>query len=433
MIQVTGQLGDQSQERELLESFVAQRAEIAQLKMLQNAMRQLLGQFLGFWPWGVACDPDAGMGRSLQELRTNWQTIQQTGGDLPGFSRTQALLASVDLLDHASSRPWDRLAAALLCAFYQEFDQQTALPAVEESSWPVCPAFDPQDYRPEQRPYLNPFGALQRTLDANRDRFVGAYLFGSYASQDFIPGWSDADVLLVLDRSCFQDERSLLETRALLLQQQSRLFEVDPLQLHGFFTLTWADLGWYPQSYFPLVLFDFSRSLLDPGASLVVREREDSQERLEIFRQQTDYIIRLAHSNWIPGSPVERKVFFHKVFTYPLYFLQALGIHCYKKHSFEIARATCPEFDWACIDRATEWMQSRQTDTRLEGLIRRLARMKPYASACLLQSRLYRLANRVRVPMWQVSDEEIRQLIADMARLATQCSAYIDDQSHSLE
>lgn len=412
---------------------MAQRAQIAQIRALQNAMHQLLGQFLGFWPWGAACDPGVEMNRSLQELRANWGTGQQKEGGLPGFSEFQALLASVDSLDQVPAHTSNRLAATLLCTFYQEFGQQIDLPATDEEPWPVCPPFAPQDYRPEQRPYLNPFQALQETLDANRERFVGAYLFGSYASQDFIPGWSDADVLLVLDQSCFLDEQSLLETRTLLLQQQRHLFEVDPLQLHGFFTLTWADLRWYPQSYFPLILFDFSRALLEPDSSLLVRTRDDSQERLEIFRQQTDYITRLVRSGWVPGSPVERKVFFHKVFTYPLYFLQALGIHCYKKHSFEIARVTCPEFDWSCIDRATEWMRTRQTHNRLEGLIRRLAGMNPYASACLLQSRIYRLANRVRAPMWQVSDGEIRQLIADMARLATQCSAYIDNQSHVLE
>ncbi len=395
----------------------------AYVRRAQNLMHRQLGDFLGFWPWRSgwripahhSIDPLVALDRELarfedyrgEELSTFRTRLNQIAGDVsPGK------IASYQ-------------AAEILCAFYGDFQAIANLPAQTQKVKPACTVFDPANYISEQRTHLRPLAALRQALETNRALFWGAYLFGSYATHDFIPGWSDADVLLVLSPACFSDPAVLLKVRQQILQWQKHLFQIDPLQLHGFFIITWADLHWYPEYFFPLILFDYAYSLLEGDETAIITCRNDRAERLDTFRQQTEHIIRVHTSGNLPKTQKEAKLLFHKAFTLPLYFLQAQGIRCYKRESFALARQSAPELNWRCLDEPTRWMRTCANHTRLEYAIRQLTGFNPYAGAHLLQSRPYQWLNRVGNPLWDVHPDKMRHFIANVATLASASMEYI--------
>ena len=373
---------------------------------------------MGFWPWGKGCSGREGNGFSPFRAFAD-KRIPASDRDVARLVEFEAMTSGFANLP--INQAGEELEAAFLCSFYNKFALLDDLLAGNDSKRITCSIYDSEMYSLDQRKFLRPIEKIREALVVNQDKLLGAYLFGSYASYDFIPGWSDADILLILSPKCFESPRTLLEVRDLLLHLQAYLVQIDPLQLHGFFVLTWADLIWYPQVYFPCALFERSLALLDYDEPLEVWERDDEVERVEIFDAQVAYFTKLRLSGRLPQTHVERKLFFHKAFTLPLYFLQATGMHCYKKESFAIACQKYPQLDWDCLSLPTAWMRERPNEMGFERMVSRLPGMDPYRRACLLWSKAYRWAHGLRRPFWQVSPGEFQKVVEDITNLAVSC------------
>lgn len=400
------------------------------LREAQNAAHQALSNYMGFWPWGndVDTDPTHWM-RPFLTLDASYVAATAESRIDPGLPKFSELLRDNAMRDNAMENRHGRVggdrAEQLLCAFYTEFATLKDLPgAIHEPISNVRP-FDIDDYSQDSRGHLGPLEDLRSQLVDGAGKIDAAYLFGSYATGDYIPGWSDVDVLLVLSSTCFGSAKSLRDTKEFIAGLQKYVYRVDPLQLHGFFVLTCADLNWYPQYYFPLVLFETSKSLLGLDQSMSFNTRDDSAERIDVFTSQVQYFRELHSSDQLPINHIDRKLFFHKIFSFPLYFLQAVGTHCYKRESFEIARTRYPEFGWGCLDEPTNWMRSRPNLVGLETVVERLFGASPTKRAMLLQSSLYRGASRFRKPLWGVERQELKRVVGEVAALAECCADYV--------
>ena len=120
----------------------------------------------------------------------------------------------------------------------------------------------------------------------------GAYVHGSLATSDAIP-YSDFDALVILKDDVCRDARRLMEVACTLNGLRRTMFEFDPLQHHGWFVLTEADLLFYCDAYFPFELFRYSRSLV-PGSSsrIQVAPRDSRREFRMVFERALDGVER---------------------------------------------------------------------------------------------------------------------------------------------
>ena len=95
--------------------------------------------------------------------------------------------------------------------------------------------------------------SLQETLR-------GVFVHGSLGTYEEI-NYSDFDALAVIKQETISDSEKLYSTIKSLNSALKIMYEMDPLQHHGWFILTEDEFFDYPDSYFPAELFRHSKSL----------------------------------------------------------------------------------------------------------------------------------------------------------------------------
>ena len=234
--------------------------------------------------------------------------------------------------------------AKLLSELYRDFDKNK--PAAKKKAVGIKPnVLDDNDYKSD---YLKPVLKLKEFSGLRlREYIAGAYVHGSLATLDYIVGWSDFDTLVVVSRHAIADFKRLLELRDLFYASRKFLCEIDPLQHHGHMVFTEYDMDYYCQTFFPLVLFRYSKSLLGPK-KLEFELRDCTNENIAKFNWFADYFKSL-NGNSKMGS-YNAKFLLHAVTLFPTLYLQAKNIHVYKKFSFGIARKDFKPKEWDVID-----------------------------------------------------------------------------------
>lgn len=216
-----------------------------------------------------------------------------------------------------------------------------------------CPnSFDPSRYKQKDYAYLKPVVDLNAYISVHlKDFLCGAYIHGSMATMDYIKGVSDLDTLLILKNDVVMDEKKLLEFENKVIPTLKYFYQIDPLQHHGHMVITELDKSYYPQTYFPLILFDYAVKLSGPQ-EVTFNERDSTLERkVLLWRMLTNtdkHQLEQGVSNFFG-----LKYFLSIVQLIPTIFLQAQGEYCYKRDSFKRIRDQYPNLNWAIIDKAT--------------------------------------------------------------------------------
>ena len=102
-----------------------------------------------------------------------------------------------------------------------------------------------RNYRP-----LSSF--IDYLLNLNLDGISGFWLHGSLATMDYLPGYSDCDATVIINKGSSTDPDALLCMRKELSRVSCALHNIDLLQHHGLFVVSELDLRSYHQSFFPL-------------------------------------------------------------------------------------------------------------------------------------------------------------------------------------
>ena len=205
---------------------------------------------------------------------------------------------------------------------------------------------------------MKPLERLQEAAERNlSDHLTGLFLFASGATMDYVSGWSDHDTLAVLRRETVLDPTRLRQARRHLFRSRRFFHSNDPLQ-HGHFVVTEADLPYYPETFMPLFMFEYSKTLLQPAHPLRVRTRPDEKEAIAfLYHQYVPYaagpLERIAAGRVAP-DPVEAKALLHMLFFFPVVYLQARGEHVYKREVFGRMLEVHPDWDWSAWRTATE-------------------------------------------------------------------------------
>jgi hypothetical protein len=251
----------------------------------------------------------------------------------------------------------------------------------------------------------------------------GAYAHGSTGTNEEVP-YSDLDALVILGDRAFESARALTDLAARLGSLQRIMFDFDPLQHHGWFVLTAADLDWYCDAYFPAELFRHARSLLPVTGGLVnVRPRESGREIREAFAALATATIRELESGRIPSDAYRLKGTLSRILLLPCLYLQARhGTGVFKKASFAAAAAEFPPALWAVMD---EISAVRAAWTFAPPAWQRLLLTRPVASRRLIARSLRTtvpaaVRSRLTPELWQAV---VRLVRAMQARVTGQTGA----------
>ena len=173
-------------------------------------------------------------------------------------------------------------------------------------------------------------------------------LCGSFASNDYIPKWSDVDITLILSKkSTNYTPENFKKLRILFLKAEKLLYLIDPLQHHTFFILNEISFNNYSESYF------FPISMIENGIPLLNRINEISFKysnfpdvSLRKLENKIKYFTNVENVLKIESNPYLLKDLVSHVLNIPFSYLNAKGIYCYKKDSFSIARKLSESKYW---------------------------------------------------------------------------------------
>jgi hypothetical protein len=261
--------------------------------------------------------------------------------------------------------------AKIFSSFYSEFAEIIPrLKVVNESDQKCRGVLHDKDYKLEDQRYLQPLFELQKYSNRYfRDLLKDFYVHGSLATMDYIRDWSDLDTLMILKKETVLNPQKLNELRKRTIQSHKYLFQIDPYQLHGHLLISEFDLNYYSQTYFPSVLLEYSKSFFGADATIKFAQRDCQLEKLAAFwSDAVCYFIVKAINYKSRGKGLrwnrEKKLFIHRLLTFPLFYLQAKDIHVYKKHSFSRAEPDFRDEVWQVIRDATAFMNNWKCDCK---------------------------------------------------------------------
>jgi hypothetical protein len=273
----------------------------------------------------------------LRELLSVYPKHPLTKGLLAGMdARTNGLLA----------------AAAKIVARWHQRDE-AAGPANQPQTVKTLPAVDCCDHA-----YPPCMGAalanLMRILEACGDFFEGAYLHGSLATLDFIPGASDLDLVYVLNETTSKDDGRLLALRSLLKKTTASFYAVDPFQHHGPYIITPKIKTNYVESYLPLAVWRRSRPLMGSDRIQLAIEKSEFHRQLW-FRRSVQYYRRCCIERKRTNSVFDAKLIVSMASLLPaIAYAWVTGEYADKPAAISWLKRTFPEafiLDW--LDRIT--------------------------------------------------------------------------------
>lgn len=252
-----------------------------------------------------------------------------------------------------------------------------------------------------------------------KEDLVGAYVHGSLGTYEAIP-YSDFDALVILKDEVFASPWRLARTARKLNRARSIMLQFDPLQHHGWFVLTAAQLNAYPEEYFPLPLFEYAKALLpDQGQTLTVQPRATPAHQQDGLKSLSTSIIDRVERKRFPMNLYELKFVLSQFMLLPALYVQSRdGEGVYKKHSFDRARADFSEDDWRVMDevstirvkwaptltRAQRWLLTRRSRS-FRRLTRRFAPAIPGSIQAVLTDDFYRRMQKLALLMRQKMEQ----------------------------
>ena len=190
------------------------------------------------------------------------------------------------------------------------------------------------------------------------------FLHGSYATGDFIKGWSDVDTFAVIPSDVMESPARLVKLREKSIRLKEMFYDICKFQHHGIIYVTEKDLNNY--DYMPPIVLKRAKDFI-PAGPICYRLRRDKRNALDNLRGRQRVVreaLKTGEYKHHPYKGVGLKTRFRNadngmyqlhcflayVMLVPALFLEAVGRPCHKKESFELAR---PYIDYTLIDKAS--------------------------------------------------------------------------------
>lgn len=181
-----------------------------------------------------------------------------------------------------------------------------------------------------------------------------AWVHGSLATLDDLPGYSDFDALILLDQNTCQCPDSLMKLQSYLAALSVNLYLYDPLQHHGLLVITEIDLRAYPQPYFPLELFRYAVPVTGENVPCVSL-RCEKKELESAYLSASETVLRMSGQAVRHLTGYDIKAFLQTVVLLPVLYLQLKqGCYYYKRAGLQEAKRDFTPDEWCAVERATE-------------------------------------------------------------------------------
>ncbi len=221
---------------------------------------------------------------------------------------------------------------------------------------------------------------LQRNL---KEDLAGAYVHGSAGTNELV-AYSDLDALVIIKDEVFKDANRIREVALKLKEAENYMYQLDPLQHHGWFVLSESDLIQYDNSYLPAELLPFSKSILLNGIKNIELLVNKENKTDTTFEDVCKSVIRKIAKFECPSTLYELKNLLSEFMLLPSLYVQARdGKSVFKKFSFDIARADFEKQDWEIMNEVSairkNWNQ-KQVSRVSERIAARLSPIKIIAN-----------------------------------------------------
>lgn len=235
--------------------------------------------------------------------------------------------------------------------------------------------------------FLRPALELGSAFRSHAHFFCYAGIHGSMSTLDYVKGFSDLDTLAIVKTSVVHDPRKIYALRKLMVRITKYMFQMSVFQHHGHLVATEVDLKFYPNVFFPTVLFAYTTRCA--GNDLVVCERNDEAETVEqlrAFREQ-------FHSGRFSRVGVDMSLFELVVMNQGILLLPALwcglvGQAVYKRYSFDPFYEHFSEDEAEVVRRAEKVRSTVTADIPFARLLVNATSMLKRAWAYHLQSKV---------------------------------------------
>ena len=388
--------------------------EDAIINFLQDELHDIIYSYInggfsnkGFVFYPLVKDLSDKNKKKINDLKAVAEFLSERGYD---FSSTLGLFKK--------SRLNGKNASVFISCLYKDFS--SAKKPETKTKRIKCEKFNFNDYVKQDSGYLEPVLELNRFAeDKLREYLADLHIHGSIATRDYVKGWSDLDTLIIIKKSVLDNPELLVKLRNLLYTSKKYFYRIDPLQHHGHMVTTEHDLDYYCQTFFPMVLFKYSKSVF-VKKSLNLKIRDSKTESANRFRSFVDYFRNLyLNKNFSMGS-YELKFLFHAIALFPTLYLQAKGMHVYKKFSFAIARKDFDGNLWNPIDAVTNIRKEWKAPSEMP-FIKAISNINPL------------LAYQINSKYWDASHKIERLNYVNTKKLVTGMHALSESALHKVE
>lgn len=199
-------------------------------------------------------------------------------------------------------------------------------------------SYNEKAYKGVDSQYLIPVRMLVNAIKKIKSNYVDFCLHGSMSTRDYAKGFSDVDTLLILKRKTIINPMKLLELQREIYPLTRFFYKLDPLQHHDFFIINEIDMDFYPETYFPLELFDFATSIKQKVPMLNFSLRDSTQGGEYVFWKMCQSLRRFYLFKKKSMTLFDFKEVISYILLLPALFLQIMEKPVYKKYSFEILK-----------------------------------------------------------------------------------------------
>lgn len=180
------------------------------------------------------------------------------------------------------------------------------------------------------------------------------FVHGSFATKDPLENWSDLDTLIILNDITFKNIDNLKYVQKWIRKLSLLCYKIDPLAHHRFFVMTKFDLNYYPQSFFPIILYDYIVALHANKNKINLEIRDDQSEKSIILVNFIKYFENKIKNNSYSNNLYDWKLDISHILLLPTLLLQKKNIHVYKKESFERCNKEFLNSDFNIVDVASQ-------------------------------------------------------------------------------
>ena len=220
----------------------------------------------------------------------------------------------------------------------------------------------------KDKDYAKIFKKLSNEVKKNKNYFFDFLIHGSFSTGDYIKGWSDLDTYVIIKNNVLADHNNLKKLKKFIIKIKKYLYEIDPIQHHGFIFCPQKYLKNYKSFMLPSKVLEKSKSLINER-KLILFENINNNYPVNHLKSINNLLFNAYKNGFLEHhkyknkyllenykdkkTMYQMKYFLSIVMTLPTYFLHSKGRPIYKKKSFEIVKKFF-DSEWEIIDTATK-------------------------------------------------------------------------------